>query len=174
MRHPPTEESADVFLLPRSCGVCLEGRVGRWLLVVYWPLCEHGRVASQHGKDVYSPYTFDNRFVSFFSLKAWLPEYVLDVWFYALTLLPKCLAWYLFRMGLSTEWTGGGRVRLTEHVWLKHSRIKWKEMMRYLYGVGFWFLSSCPSSPITFKGAVCFKTLDWKEVCIGLILFTRA
>lgn len=51
-----------------------------------------------------------------FSLKAWFPEYVLEIWSDTLTLLPKCLACYLFRMGLrtglSTDCTSGGRGRL--------------------------------------------------------------
>lgn len=96
--------------------------------------------------------TFVNRFVSFLPSKHGSLNMF---WMFGLTHLLRCQSVQLdnlFRMGLSPEWTGGGRVRLTEHMWLKHSRIKQKEMMWYRYGVGFWFLPSCPSSSFPFKG----------------------
>lgn len=45
----PRERPLTCVRLCRGCGVCVEGRVGRRLLVVHRPLREHGRVAAQHG-----------------------------------------------------------------------------------------------------------------------------
>lgn len=98
-----------------------------------------------------------------FSLKAWVPEIVLEIRSDTLTLLPKCLACCLLRMGLrtglSTDGTSGGRMRQ-------------QEMMQYLCGVGVSFLPSCPDSFCIERGYICQDSA--KNECVNsLILFTR-
>lgn len=85
---------------------------------------------------------------------AWFPDYVLEIWSYTLASLPKCLACYLFReglsTGLSTDGAGGGRGR-------QPGRMRRQEVMWSLCGVESRSFLPAPT-PLALKGAVYFKT----------------